>query len=285
MYLDRSALKIACLYAALASIWVIGLNQLIRFVDADSHVFLSIGVWSSLTLVAVSACVIYLVTKRKTLENKLRDARESSAPGINALALVFALLAGVVLLLGFAAVAHKATQQRDAEIERLQAIGDLKVSQVSSWLGERLSDAELIRNDDALVDAYREWRMTRSPATRKYLEIRLSNYLKSRDYLEITIVGHDGEQVSTNTAPNRLSRFPELQAPIRGAKDKGIVVASDLYRSDDLNSNQVHLDILAPLRIDHGHDDAIAILRTNPNRFLFPFIQYWPIPSTSIVTH
>lgn len=284
MYLDRSAFKTACLYAVFASIWAICLNQLVRFLNADSGVFLSIEIWSSLSLVAVSACVMYLVTKSKSPTSEFGNAEEPKAPGIGALALVFIVLAGAVLLLGFAAVAHKATKQRDAEIERLQAIGDLKVNQVSSWLGERFSDAEMIRNDDALVDAYREWRKTGSHAARKYLEIRLSNYLKSRDYLEITIVGHDDEQVSTNTAPKLLSRIPELHDPIASARGKGIAVASDLYRSDDGKSSQVHLDIIAPLRIDHGRDDAVAVLRTNPNRFLFPFIQYWPIPSASAET-
>ncbi len=92
------------------------------------------------------------------------------------------------MLAGFVLVAQMTAKQRDREIESLQAIADLKVSQISAWLAERDADARMIFNDDSLVNLYLEWRQSESTLARRRLEERLQTYKKSKDYIEVVLL-------------------------------------------------------------------------------------------------
>lgn len=209
-----------------------------------------------------------------------------AGPGTGSLILVFAGLAGVILLLGLGLVAHTATKQRGTEIERLQAIADLKASQVVAWFAERDSDAQVIRNDDSLVNAYMEWNRTNSPIARRRVEERLYVHKMAADYLEIALIGPDGQQISTNANSAVLTELPELRNAVNLAQETGKLVTTDLYRDDKGKSGTVHLDFIVPLRpgTDTDLQNLTVVMRTDPNRFLFPFIQSWPIPSASAET-
>ena len=190
------------------------------------------------------------------------------------------------MLLGLGLVAHTATKQRGTEIERLQAIADLKASQVVAWFAERDSDAQVIRNDDSLVNAYMEWNRTNSPIARRRVEERLYVHKMAADYLEIALIGPDGQQISTNANSAVLTELPELRNAVNLAQETGKLVTTDLYRDDKGKSGTVHLDFIVPLRpgTDTDLQNLTVVMRTDPNRFLFPFIQSWPIPSASAET-
>lgn len=222
--------------------------------------------------------MVYLLVKRNLAANKLAQ------PGIGGFILIFAALAGVILLVGFATVMHTASKQRDAEVERLHAIGDLKVAQIVTWFKERHSDGQLIAYDGFLIDAYQEWVRTGSGVARRRVEDRLHSYRGLKDYLEIAVLGSDGEQISTSHNAAMLHEIGEVREAMKQAREKGKVISTGLYRLDKRMAGKVHLDFIVPLHAGSDQRGLLVVMRTDPNRFLFPFIQSWPIPSASAET-
>lgn len=286
MRINRPALQIAGIYAVIGVSWTVFSDQILLALVPDPLVFSWVGAWKGVVFIVATACIIYLIAKPRAPFKTSVATDEMADPGTGSLILVFAALAGVILLLGLGLVAHSATKQRDTEIERLQAIADLKVGQVVTWFAERDSDVQMIRNDESLVNAYTEWNRTGSPIARRHLEERLYVHKMAADYLEIALIGPNGEQVSTNANSALLSKLPELRNAVRQAQETGKLVTTDLYRVDEGKSGRVHLDFIVPLRpgTDTGFQDLTVVMRTDPNRFLFPFIQSWPIPSASAET-
>jgi PAS domain S-box-containing protein len=47
---------------------------------------------------------------------------------------------------------------------------------------------------------------------------------------------------------------------------------------------EIHLDVAAPLVDDENQPMAVLILRINPETFLYPLVQSWPLPSNSAET-
>jgi PAS domain S-box-containing protein len=286
MRINRPALQIAGIYALVGVVWTVFSDQILLVLVPDPQVFSWIGAWKGVVFTIATACIIYLIAKPRVSPPAPAATDEMAGSGTGSLVLVFAALAGVILLLGLGLVAHTATKQRDTEIERLQAIADLKVGQVIAWFAERESDAQMIRNDDSLVKAYTEWNRTGSPIARRHVEERLYVHKMAADYLEIALIGSDGEQVSTNANSAELTKLPELRNAVKQAQETGKLVVTDLYRDDEGKSSRVNLDFIVPLRpgTDTDFQNPTVVMRTDPNRFLFPFIQSWPIPSASAET-
>lgn len=208
-------------------------------------------------------------------------ANHAPAKGIKSVVLLYMTLALAVILVGVSVGASKARSQRQSDIERLQAIGDLKVGQISAWLNERKSDAETVRNDDSLVTSYKDWLVSRSPESRSYVRTRLSKYRGNDRYVEVAIVGPGRAALSTSNDQNgSINDIPAIRDLISRTSRLGVAQVSDLYRSDE----SIYLDIAVPLTSDNYADSVILVMRIDPSRFLFPYIQYWPIPSVSAET-
>ncbi len=227
MKINRTALQTAGLYALIGISWTIFSDQILLALTPDLLVFSWIGTWKGVAFIFASACIIYLISKpRVRIENRA-SWNGISEPGAGSLVLVFAVLAGVILLAGFVLVAQMTAKQRDREIESLQAIADLKVSQISAWLAERDADARMIFNDDSLVNLYLEWRQSESTLARRRLEERLQTYKKSKDYIEVVLLSIDGDQFSTNPSSRNLTKLPAVQGAVKKAHTTGQLI-SDL---------------------------------------------------------
>jgi len=285
MRINQPALQIAGIYALAGVAWTVFSDQILLVLVPDPGFFSWIGAWKGAIFIFATACFIYLIAKPRVFHSRAATD-ELSGSGTKSLILVFAVLASVILLLGLGLVAHTATKQRSTEIERLHAIADLKVSQIIAWFAERATDAQIIRNDDSLVNAYTEWNRTGSPIARRHMEERLYVLQIAAGYLEVALIGADGEQVSTNANSPNLTKYPEFRNAVKQARETGKLVITDLYRGEEGSSGKVHLDFIIPLRPSTNTDlqSPTVVMRTDPNRFLFPFIQSWPIPSASAET-
>ena len=286
MRINRPALKIAGIFFVIAICWAIVAYQAILIFAPDPIVISWVARWENIALLLLiaSACIVYLLSK-KYHANKLLMAREASGgTGVSGFILAFVTLAGVILLVGLVTVQHTASKQRSGEIERLHAIGDLKVAQIVTWFGERQSDGQLIANDASLADAYEEWILTKSAVARRRVEERLHIHRTLKDYQELAVIGSNGEQITTSNGASALSDINQLSEAMKEARNKGKLVTTGLYRVDKRASSNVFLDFIVPLRLNSGSREVLVVLRIDPNQFLFPFIQSWPIPSASAET-
>lgn len=281
---NRQTFRLVLLYAVLGTAWTVFAERILLGLAPDGLVFSDLQVWNGIVFVIFSAGFLFLAA------GGFRDAQagtpEDAMPrGTGSLVLVFTALAAVIVLVGLGGVARTADNQRDKEIERLQSIADLKVRQIGLWLGERLADARVVRNDDSLAEAYAEWKRTGEDRYRLRVLERLRMHGATGDYPVVALLDEAGNVVLQSEG------VPDNAAPIREAALRafatGEVASTDLYRVEagqPPHQPGVHLDLVAPLRGGMEGTRAAVALRIDPNRFLFPYIQTWPVPSASAET-
>lgn len=281
---DRSALQTLGLYTLVVVAWVLLSDRILLVLAPDLLASTWVGTWVGVVFLTAMACIIYLLSSQWGSYKKPVNGDETRGFRNGERIFVFAVLTSVITLIGFGFIAHTSSKQRSFEIERLQAIADLKVGQIVAWFDERNSDAQIIRNNDSLVVAFQEWSRSRSPVARRQLEEQLQLHNGYKGYLEIILLGPDGAQISSSANISTLTKLPELSEAIKQAQVTGKLVTTDLYRIAERKTKQVHLDFVVPVYSDNGRPALTIVLRTDPNRFLFPFIQSWPIPSASAET-
>ncbi|HNH35997.1 MAG TPA: cache domain-containing protein, partial [Rhodocyclaceae bacterium] len=281
---NRQTFRLVLLYAVLGTAWTVFAERILLGLAPDGLVFSDLQVWNGIVFVIFSAGFLFLAA------GGFRDA-QTGAPddaiprGAGSLVLVFTALAAAIVLVGLGGVARTADKQREKEIERLQSIADLKVRQISLWLGERLADARVVRNDDSLFAAYADWRRTGEDRHRRRILERLRMHGATGDYPVVTLLDEAGRVIL------RSEGDPDEEPPLREAALRalatGEVVSSDLYGAaagHPSHPQGVHLDLVAPLRGGQEEVRAAVALRIDPNRFLYPYIQTWPVPSASAET-
>ena len=283
MAINRPAMRLAGVYAVFGIGWIVLSDKTMLALAPDLLVYSLVGIWKELVFVVATAFVLYAVALRRSRQPDDVAPDEITDSGTRPLILVFAVAAGAIVLLGLGGVAHTAGKQKEKEIERLQAIADLKVGQIVAWFGERHADAKIMRSDDSLVELYQNWRKSGDEGSRRRLAQRLTVHRDAFNYLDVLLLDDSGA-VLLGAGGSKHPVLPILRQTARRAIETGQVLSTDLYRMEDAAPARVHLDFIAPLPAAEGQPRLAVAMRADPNRFLFPFIQSWPVPSASAET-
>ncbi|MGA2328534.1 MAG: PAS domain S-box protein [Bryobacteraceae bacterium] len=193
--------------------------------------------------------------------------------------LFLAAVAGVALLYYLNHSEELKRQQQEA----LLAISDVKVGEIADWLRERRDDAEVTVSNPMIARSVRQALEGRPEAVAE-----LRNWLRTvagnSDYSDAFVLDGAGREVMAARKREPQVTTPQLAATVAEASRTGRVTMSDLYR--DEASGQVYMDLAIPV-LPAGAGTApigAIVLRIDPNRFLYPFVQSWPTASASAET-
>ncbi len=176
---------------------------------------------------------------------------------------------------------------RSTEDQR-SASADLKVAQVTRWRMERMNDALLIQNDEAVVGAAKD--ILEHPESEEPRErlLRLFNTRKRFNrYNRITFLNTRMEVV-LSTPPSENGPTPDTRGLAYTALNENRVIISDLHR--DTKPERVSMELCIPLRSTRSNteflsqDVGVLVVEIDPFEFIFPHIQSWPTPSESAET-
>lgn len=272
--MDRSAMRIAAIYALFGIVWIVFSDRIMLAVAPDIKVLAQLGTWKGLAFVLITACVLYLTAGRRPIQDS--DGQFGAARGVWPLTLIFVILASIIVAVGLLGVAYHVTQQKAVMYERLQIVADLKIRQIEAWLGERRGDAAVLGS--ALV--FRPLQ-GQADGPGQVLD-RLETYKRVYGYQAVLLLDARGVvQQGTDTAPSEVG--PALKATVRRAIESDRILNTELYRLGGRDDGPVVMDFVAPVRGAPGRALAV-VLRVDPVRFLFPLIQTWPSPSKSAET-
>lgn len=223
------------------------------------------------------------------VENKSHESGSNPyVPGIWKPLLILVLFAIASAAGGYFVFQHyREGIKRDKQNE-LGGIAELKIGQITTWMDERRSDAEALKDDPLFKSAVEDWLQRGSPAgeARDKLAARLSSIQRAyADYGYSTILLID------NKTRLRLSS-PADKSPVIGVEKailhesmrSGQIAFSDIRREQQRDSIVIEMDMVIPLQVSkNGHSRTIGaiLFRIDPRRFLFPLIQHWPTPSSS----
>ena len=193
---------------------------------------------------------------------------------------IFALLTAAIAVSGYFYYQNLKNEILREQVVKLQAIADLKVTEIQNWLAERLGNARLIMENPALsVELLSYLREGPNSPCRDSITIWMDALRNTYHYRNVLLLNGSGKVIlSIDDDPAIGSSGNELLDAVRREKK---VVASDLSKYS--KTSLPHLDVVAPILAA----DAIAgfvFLRIDPAAQLYPMIQAWPTPSPTAET-
>jgi PAS domain S-box-containing protein len=170
---------------------------------------------------------------------------------------------------------------RDVAVGTLTSIADLKATQLSAWMKERRGDAAIISSS---VRVHRFLEAPQDPAVQASVRDYFRNLQHAYDYDSIEIFDALGTLLVSD--PNRKAD-PHTCLPkhVQSALRAPGVVVADLHRSGP--DEPIHFNLLCPVRTTAQTNTpaaGIVVLTIDPYRFLYPFLQSWPVPSATAET-
>lgn len=179
--------------------------------------------------------------------------------------------------------------QRMQSIEQLESIADLKATQVESWLHERMEDARLIKDTPFLRAHAAKYLSNHDDATAKLLTEWMHTSFERNEYTWIALLDKDGE-IALSLPEYRNKPSSSHDQYIQEALNSKKIVFADLHREAKIKSSKeegIRLSLWIPVLNKSSNETksvGVWIVQIDPNLFLFPLIQSWPVPSRTAET-
>lgn len=284
---DRSGL-------AMAGFWLAGLVAFASAVFLLAYLFgapllyggpfIPPALTTSIALAALAAALLALAGPRAWAPDQQIDAANLRASG--SFVLVFALMTAGLVTAGAIYYRNQVTQHR-AEIERqLSAIAELKAGDLMNWRAERIGDATLLHRNAVFAGLVRRaLGVSRNARAQDQLHDWLRQIREAYGYDKVSLIDAQGvARISIPEAPLAASELERARRALRSGK----VSLEDFHRDEP--GGAPHLSLLVPI-LDAGADAGaggrplgIVTLEINPGKYLYPFIERWPVPSRTAET-
>ena len=194
-----------------------------------------------------------------------------------------------LLVTGIAATGYVSYRNFERDFRRqaerqISAIAELKVKELMNWRKERLDDAEFLYHNpafSALVERYFE--TPNDNEARAQLQAWLDDYQVYHQYDSVRLMDVTGTErlsISTPDLPDS-----HLTQDAIACLHSGEIAFSDFYRDTGVG-DPIHLAVLVPIFADKNNNRPLGVLALgiNPQTYLYPYIQSWPIPSDTAET-
>jgi len=200
------------------------------------------------------------------------------------LLLVFIILAaGIVAAGGLLYRSQRDSCRTEAE-HKLAAVADLKVGELSMWRNERLADAGVFYKNMAFAALTR--RCIERPQDlplQEELRTWISRVQASYRYDRIALLDAAGNKwmsVPDTKEPHSTVTLQEAREALRS----GQLTFADFHL--DEYAKKVYLRLFVPILDGEagGRPLGVVMLRIDPEVYLYPFIQRWPVPSETAET-
>ena len=195
-----------------------------------------------------------------------------------------ALFATVFMLLAIGVWFLRSQQQmqRESVEETLWSIANLKIRQIAGWRAERVADAAVITSRNALTDSVKRYLSDPTDFERSEILRRLRPIMRRYHYANVLVV--DPQKEVKLSLRSKMGLCPEHTFTIDAAFAERRPVWAPLHLSPD--NAFPHISVVAPLfseKEDHGPIGAIVLV-SDAAQFLYPLIQFWPVPSKTAET-
>ena len=191
----------------------------------------------------------------------------------------------LLLVLALISTSYVVLQTRQIEREQfdnLSSIAKLKAEQIENWLQEREGDSANLFVSRNLANSIERFMQHADDSELKaFLQERLNILQTTYGYSSVFIVDAKGQALLASGEAGMDSVARDLLGQAIAQKQ---IIRSNLYANEQIPA---HIDWIIPMR-PSTHDDeravAAIVLRIDPQRFLYPLIQTWPVKRSSAET-
>jgi PAS domain S-box-containing protein len=209
------------------------------------------------------------------------DKAQSGSSDFRVPAIRFLIISLAILAGGYWYYRGEADKIRLDQHRTLSAIANLKAEQINHWRQERLDDCTLITRNPFMTGAIAELsRGGMSAGLHAGLRQSLENLAAVAQYANIMILNPGGRVLFTLMDEHDPVDAATRRAAAAAAARRGPVF-SDFFRCP---KGVVHIDVASAVRDSQGLPQAVVVLRSNAQTYLYPLIQSWPTPSPSAET-
>jgi PAS domain S-box-containing protein len=206
---------------------------------------------------------------------------------LTAALLAAAILALLGLVLGSYAIQRKII--RANALEQVSMVADLKVEQIESALEAQKAVATALTHGTIMarnVETWTESGRVASAASAQML-LRLRVVQEDNHYRSMVVLRPDGTPLMATAEGERGPSAEDLQAAAE-VRRTGKPQFTSFYLNEQQAGKPASLDLVAPMiRVQPSGESrtvALLLLRLDPNTFLYPFLQQWPLPSPTAET-
>ena len=244
------------------------------------------GIGLSLILIALAIFYFdFLKTHHKgKAEIQGSDFKPDEKHSLAYLILIFILFIAGLAVSSYLAYQNFESQFRRQAEEQLSSIAKLKVNELTNWQNERKANAEAVRNNPVFIGLVQ--RLQENPGdqqAREQLQTWLDILCNSYNYDETFLV--DTRSVVQLSSPTKLDTMDAyLINGILLAAKSGQVTLLDFHQHP--SDRSIHLGLIVPIYSGPNKNRLLGtlVLRINPETYLYPLIQSWPVPSQSAET-
>ena len=187
--------------------------------------------------------------------------------------LLFALLGGLTVFAAQRFFNYELNHLRKENGNFLKTTTELKVSRLSYWYEDEMSDAGLIARNITSFKVFNDFVTDSSIAAKNGVEMYLRMLRDEHGYKDIFIISSTGYPM-LSASESGYQPSPELNASIRRSLLGKKIDFSDIYISPD--GLAPFMDIVSPIADDKDSILALIVFRFNPLKVIFPLLSYWP---------
>jgi two-component system cell cycle sensor histidine kinase/response regulator CckA len=201
------------------------------------------------------------------------------------ISLVLLVLLALDVLIGAWLFLEQQHHHRRMVEEQLQAIATLQSEGIATWRQGLLNQAASLSESPFLAQGVQrylaEYRLDHAQALLQRLRSMTTHY----HYLGVLLVDSGGSVAASSGEIAQLDQGGVLAALATRAREERRPVLGDLFRLPA--STKVFIAVAAPLFEDGEAEKQLLgtlVFIGDPQRFLYPLLQNWPIPSDSAET-
>ncbi len=281
---------VAALYAIFAVLWIVLSGALLTLNVDDPGLQARIEMGKGGLFVLVTSLLLYFILRQWHDSAALPEGTAAAEFTLNPMQalkwrwriLGFLALAGLVPLAGFIVVKMHGPQMEREAFANLEAVAELKASQIERWLDERYNDGEVIAATPGLIQAVASLQQTTDATLQneRLGEIRQAmSVVSTHKYNGGLLVDPAGKVLTSMGQTPRLSRLVIDQ--LEAALNSRLMQFSEISLDEE---GRLHLSFIVPLVwYEDGGQQAVGalILNETAERFLQPFLKHWPTASAS----
>ena len=266
------ARRYALVYALFGALWILGSDWLLAQLVRDPAWLVRAGAVKGWFFIAVTAGLLYVAVRAAggPATGVRTDAGVPEAPWRRA-----AWWAGGAAIVALTATAlrYDYVERYAAQAAQIEAMGTLRARQVEGWIAERRAYAHFARSSPLWATLHERWQQGDAAALEQ-LKARVGQIRKAFPN-QAALMVDDRDQVVAMDGAGPVPLPPPLRDAVRRALASGEIEQTGMHGTEQEGGPWI--DIVAPL-VAHGVPARAAIvLRIDPDDFLFPTLQPWPL--------
>ena len=273
-------ITVTAIYAVLAAGWIYASDALLGLLISDPALLTALETLKGWLFVAITSVLLFYLLRNNAPSEPSTERAEVAGFSIWPPLAILLVFVAVVAAAAYLVYRHIATAARLHAQETVAAVAQLKAGQLGAWILDRRRDAEAIAADANLAGDAGEWlsRGTPDDAIGNRIHAELNTLAMLHGWSAVTLMDPGGAVRLVAGVPGG-DREVLRQLAIRSIASREIVF-SDFRRS----AGGVRLAFVAPLISRSGTAPRAVgtiVMELAPDRFIYPLIQRWPLPSSS----